>query len=89
MIVDDNIWLEPELSAIMTCSRVHILTSPSEDTEEWSFSKPFSMFGGGTVTIVPAKGLKCPRCWMYTSMAEEEPCERCAGVVERLAAPTT
>ncbi|KAF3917934.1 hypothetical protein ABW20_dc0109637 [Dactylellina cionopaga] len=75
--------IEPELSAIMLCSKVHILNSQPTETESWSHSKPFKMMDDCTAVIVPAKGHKCPRCWMYTSSSEEEPCERCAGVVKR------
>ncbi|KAJ6256718.1 hypothetical protein Dda_8585 [Drechslerella dactyloides] len=80
--------IQPELSAILLCSRVHILTNPPTDldSESWSHSKPFKMMDKDcTVITVPAKGQKCPRCWMYTAVSEGEPCERCAGVVARFA----
>ncbi|KAF3918297.1 hypothetical protein ABW21_db0204266 [Orbilia brochopaga] len=80
--------IEPELSAILLCSRVNVLTEDPTDlaAESWSHTKEFKMMREeGTVIIVPAKGVKCPRCWMYTAMEEGQPCERCAGVIERLA----
>ncbi|EWC43816.1 hypothetical protein DRE_07325 [Drechslerella stenobrocha 248] len=76
--------IEPELSAILLCSRVHILNSqPTENEEAWHHSKPFNLMDDGTAIAVPAKGQKCPRCWMHTSVSEQEPCERCAEVVKR------
>ncbi|KAK6538723.1 isoleucine-tRNA ligase [Orbilia ellipsospora] len=78
--------IEPELPAILLCSRVHILNSQPTETEAWSYYKPFQLFEDCTAIAVPAKGKKCPRCWMYTSKSDEEPCERCAGVVERFTA---
>lgn len=77
---------EPELSAILLCSKVHILNSSPTETETWSYSRPFKLLEEGKAIVIPAKGRKCPRCWMYTSISEQEPCERCAGVVERFAA---
>lgn len=48
----------------------------------WEFSSIFSILDEkATVTIVPPKAEKCPRCWRF--MAEEESlCGRCEGVVK-------
>ncbi|KAF3936550.1 hypothetical protein ABW19_dt0202011 [Dactylella cylindrospora] len=78
--------IESELSAILLCSKVHILNSKPAEEEAWFYSKPFNLLEQGTAIVVPAKGHKCPRCWMYTSPSEDVPCERCAGVVERFTA---
>ncbi|KAF3245712.1 isoleucine-tRNA ligase [Orbilia oligospora] len=83
--------IESELTATLLCSKVHVSTSQPSNLDEgaWSYSKPFTLLQEeGTVIAVPAKGQKCPRCWMYTSRSEVEACDRCAGVVERLGSCT-
>ena len=42
-------------------------------------------FPGVTVEVLEAKGVKCPRCWMHSTKANEEGlCPRCARVVATL-----
>lgn len=33
------------------------------------------------IVVLPASGLKCPRCWQYTSHEADELCHRCANVL--------
>ena len=42
-------------------------------------------FPGLTVEVLEAAGIKCPRCWMHSALANEEGlCPRCASVVSKL-----
>ena len=41
---------------------------------------------GMSFTVHKAQACKCPRCWRFTSVSEEEACERCAKVVSTLEA---
>ncbi|CAA6806425.1 MAG: Isoleucyl-tRNA synthetase (EC [uncultured Sulfurovum sp.] len=41
---------------------------------------------GKTFTVHKATGVKCPRCWRYTSTSEDYVCERCQDVVAKLEA---
>ena len=44
-----------------------------------------SNFPGLLITVSEADGVKCPRCWMHSTMANAEGlCPRCAKVVETL-----
>ncbi|MBI3544442.1 MAG: class I tRNA ligase family protein, partial [Deltaproteobacteria bacterium] len=47
----------------------------------------FEVAGGDTITVAPAKGEKCARCWVYTpevgqSNAHPQLCKRCVRAVE-------
>ena len=48
----------------------------------WKYSCDFDVPGGkGTAWVVPPKEHKCPRCWRYVALAEDELCKRCDEVV--------
>ena len=51
--------------------------------EDSSNMEPLASFevDGKSFSIVKAKGAKCPRCWRFTSEAEEKLCARCSEVV--------
>ena len=51
--------------------------------EESSDEEPLASFAvdGKRYSIVKAKGYKCPRCWRFTSEAEDALCARCSEVV--------
>ena len=42
-------------------------------------------FGGVTIGVSEAKGVKCPRCWMHSNSQHEDGlCARCASVIAKL-----
>ncbi|KAK6072239.1 isoleucyl-trna synthetase [Seiridium cupressi] len=55
----------------------------SPDWDKYTQEFPVNGLGAkGTVTILPPKDSKCPRCWRYVAPAEDELCGRCEGVVK-------
>ena len=59
--------------------------SVSEQTAEGAVVGKGQNFPGLTVAVTEAKGVKCPRCWMHSELAnEQELCPRCAKVVSAL-----
>ena len=64
----------------------------SKDLEDWFVVSAMKTFSdaeelasfeveGKTFTVHKASAAKCPRCWRFTSSAEDCACERCAKVV--------
>jgi len=64
-----------------------------KDLEDWfgvsevleeSNQEPLAKFSVDDLEykIVRASGAKCPRCWRYTSLSEDELCSRCKEVIE-------
>ena len=42
-------------------------------------------YPGLTVAVEEARGVKCPRCWMHSTEANEEGlCPRCAAVMKTI-----
>ncbi len=58
---------------------------------EWADAEEGAEVGNGvnypelTIAVSEAKGAKCPRCWMHSTLAgEDDLCPRCAAVVSKL-----
>jgi len=50
----------------------------------WSYSNTAQLNGTDVrVLVVPSALHKCPRCWIHVAKVENEPCERCTGVLDR------
>jgi isoleucyl-tRNA synthetase len=60
---------------------VSAIKEVSEEEQLGSFEIDGKIFG-----VHRAQKAKCPRCWKYTSISEEEVCERCAKVVSTIEA---
>jgi isoleucyl-tRNA synthetase len=68
-----------ELDAIFVVSSVD-LNGTAEG--EWKYSSDFDAPGGkATAWVLPPKDKKCPRCWRYVALVEDELCMRCEKVV--------
>ena len=68
-----------ELYSIFVVSSVDL---NAEVEGEWKFSAEFDTPGGkGVAWVLPPRQAKCPRCWRYVALADDELCERCDGVV--------
>ncbi|KAI0126614.1 isoleucyl-tRNA synthetase [Xylariales sp. AK1849] len=71
-----------ELESIFVVSSV-VVNSAISDSPEWSYSQEFEINGKkGTVTVLPPKQAKCPRCWRYLAPVEEQLCGRCEDIVK-------
>ncbi len=84
--------LEVEIAGDMSLFAIN----DSKDLEDWfvvsamklnSESEQVASFEveGKTFTVHKATAAKCPRCWRFTSTAEDCACERCAKVVGEMA----
>ena len=84
--------LEVEIAGDMSIFAI----SDSKDLEDWfvvsamkasSDAEQVASFEveGKTFTVHKATAAKCPRCWRFTSTAEDCACERCAKVVGEMA----
>lgn len=75
-----------ELDAIFVVSSVEV-NSPIPEGPEWAYVQEFDVDGGGqkgTVTVLPPRQHKCPRCWRYLAVEEDTLCQRCDDVVARM-----
>lgn len=76
-----------ELDGIFVVSSVDLNVSVPEDVE-WSYVQEFEVDGDehrkGTVTVLPPRDHKCPRCWRYLAQEEEALCGRCEEVVAEM-----
>jgi isoleucyl-tRNA synthetase len=75
--------LADELATIFVVSSVDLSeTSEREPDTKWSFTSEVTGegFAGAKVSVVPAKGAKCPRCWRFVAPVDEL-CGRCQEVV--------
>ncbi|KAL2757064.1 hypothetical protein ACRALDRAFT_1075765 [Sodiomyces alcalophilus JCM 7366] len=76
-----------ELDAIFVVSSVDINASAPAGPE-WAYVQEFDVDGGGvqkgTVTVLPPRQHKCPRCWRYLAVEEDALCQRCDDVVARM-----
>ncbi|MGE4294317.1 MAG: isoleucine--tRNA ligase [Campylobacterales bacterium] len=41
--------------------------------------------GGEKFWVIKSAAHKCPRCWRYVAVSENEPCDRCKGVLDAMA----
>ncbi|KAI1852096.1 hypothetical protein JX266_002949 [Neoarthrinium moseri] len=69
-----------ELDAMFVVSSIE-LNAPLPTSPEWSYTLDFEL---GTITILPPKEAKCPRCWRYVAPAEDVLCGRCEDAVNDL-----
>lgn len=73
-----------ELDSIFVVSSVQI--GGDVNKKCWDFSAPLSLpgtnekDGEGTAWIFPPENKKCPRCWRYVALVEDELCGRCNAV---------
>jgi len=59
-------------------------STPTPKENEWIREKSVTVLNTPcTAIIVPAAGLKCPRCWIHRSESLTEPCKPCVGVLSR------
>ena len=57
----------------------------SEKPQEESVCAHGENFSGMLIEVRNAEGVKCPRCWMHSTKANEEGlCPRCAAVVAEM-----
>jgi isoleucyl-tRNA synthetase len=79
-----------ELSLVTSADKIHTLNAT--DAEDWfvvsgvkkeSSATSVATFSvaDDSFSIIMAEAKKCPRCWKYNSVSEEEACARCAKVV--------
>ena len=55
------------------------------DPEEGAMVGEAANFGGVTIGVIEATGVKCPRCWMHSHSSHAEGlCKRCEAVVAKL-----
>lgn len=75
--------LADELEAMFVVSSVDLnIPVPQSD---WGFSEAFESHSSQCLAwVLPPRQCKCPRCWRYVAPKEDELCQRCEDVVERL-----
>ncbi|KHN96706.1 isoleucine-tRNA ligase [Metarhizium album ARSEF 1941] len=76
-----------ELDAIFVVSHVDV-NKAVDDGGAWCYTKGFELPAapGGMVHVLPPRLDKCSRCWRYLAAREDGLCDRCEGVVGRVAA---
>lgn len=67
-----------ELDGMFVVSSLNVNT-PVPESPEWSYAQSFDL---GTVTVLPPRDAKCPRCWRYMAPVEDALCSRCEDVVK-------
>lgn len=74
-----------ELEAMFVVSSVEINANVPLESE-WRYEGTFEINGAarGTVSVLPPRDHKCPRCWRYIAPAEDALCGRCEDAVSRL-----
>ncbi|KAK8103795.1 uncharacterized protein PG998_010828 [Apiospora kogelbergensis] len=66
-----------ELDAMFVVSSVEI-NEAIDDEAAWKYEQEFEVDGvKGTVTVLPPRDAKCPRCWKYVAPVEDQLCGRC------------
>lgn len=75
--------LESELNDYYLVSKLH-LNKPVPQAVNYNYQNQTPIVIDGqslTISIVNATDAKCPRCWRYASVSEEELCRRCDDVI--------
>lgn len=75
--------MKSELAELFRVSAVHVNDqTPSE--YEYRYDDELSVDGTSVqISVLPAHGAKCPRCWNYTAQDKESLCIRCEEVVKQ------
>ena len=77
--------IEADLSAILIVSHAHVCENPEQAPGDAHRTDDKAL----AITVVPASGEKCERCWIYSDTVgqdkeHEKLCARCAAVVSQL-----
>ncbi|KAK2009337.1 isoleucyl-tRNA synthetase [Colletotrichum eremochloae] len=73
-----------ELEAMFVVSSVET-NAEVPSGSAWRYDEVFEVNGAkGTVSVLPPKEHKCPRCWRYVAPKEDALCGRCEDVVSSL-----
>jgi isoleucyl-tRNA synthetase len=67
-----------ELDGMFVVSSLDV-NAPLPESPEWSYTQNFDL---GTVTVLPPRDAKCPRCWRYVAPVKDALCGRCEDIVK-------
>lgn len=78
--LETDLIIPPKMAEFKELNLWLMVSAVRSENENSNVLATFS-FEGETYFVCKAKGHKCPRCWQFISMNENEPCVRCAGVL--------